>query len=129
MSDARLRRALLHGATLDQAVKRATSDLSAEELEARSSRVAPPLTSFTRGLQNGAAGGGIPSEVIKQAVNVYSTHKRITFQGSQDDFEHVERSVAAKGAHDPKALTAWIGRKTLGKKEFQRRAAEGRKED
>lgn len=32
-----------------------------------------------------------------------------------------------KGARDPKALAAWIGRKKLGKAEFQRRAAAGRR--
>ena len=71
---------------------------------------------------------------------------RMTFQGSRDElfeagkdgkiqadtvdahesFEHVERSVAAKGAHDPAALAAWIGRKNLGKKKFQARAEAGR---
>ena len=70
----------------------------------------------------------------------------MTFQGSRDElfeagkdgkiqadtvdahesFEHVERSVAAKGAHDPAALAAWIGRKNLGKKKFQARAEAGR---
>ena len=42
-------------------------------------------------------------------------------------FEHVERSVAAKGAHDPKALAAWIGRRAEGKGTFQRKAAAGRR--
>jgi hypothetical protein len=32
-----------------------------------------------------------------------------------------------KGVHDPAALAAYIGRKDLGKKAFQRKAAEGRK--
>jgi len=40
-------------------------------------------------------------------------------------FEHVERSVAAKGAHDPAALAAWIGRRAEGKKKFQAKAAAG----
>lgn len=32
-----------------------------------------------------------------------------------------------KGADDPKALAAWIGRKKLGAKEFIRRSVAGRK--
>jgi hypothetical protein len=38
-------------------------------------------------------------------------------------------SLRAKGADDPRALAASIGRKKLGKAEFQRRAAAGRAED
>lgn len=36
-------------------------------------------------------------------------------------------SLRAKGAEDPRALAAYIGRKKLGAEEFQRRAAAGRK--
>ena len=35
-------------------------------------------------------------------------------------------SLRAKGAYDPRALAASIGRQKLGKAEFQRRAAAGR---
>lgn len=42
-------------------------------------------------------------------------------------YEKLTRSLSAKGASNPKALAAWIGRKKLGKAEFQRRAAAGRK--
>lgn len=42
-------------------------------------------------------------------------------------YEKLTRKLAAKGASDPKALAAWIGRKKLGKAEFQRRAAAGRR--
>ena len=35
-------------------------------------------------------------------------------------------SLQAKGARNPRALAASIGRKKLGKAEFQRRAAAGR---
>ena len=48
-------------------------------------------------------------------------------EDSTGAFEHVERSVAAKGAHDPKALAAWIGRRAEGKGTFQRKAAAGRR--
>jgi hypothetical protein len=37
------------------------------------------------------------------------------------------KSLSAKGAKDPKALAAYIGRKKFGAAEFQRRAAAGRK--
>jgi hypothetical protein len=34
-------------------------------------------------------------------------------------FEKLTKSLAAKGAEDPKALAAWIGRKKYGKEKFQ----------
>ena len=40
-------------------------------------------------------------------------------------YEKLVSSLAAKGAKDPKALAAWIGRKKLGKKVFQARAKRG----
>ena len=40
-------------------------------------------------------------------------------------YKKLVKSLAAKGADDPKALAAWIGRKKLGKKEFQARAKRG----
>ena len=42
-------------------------------------------------------------------------------------YQKLTRKLAARGASDPKALAAWIGRKKLGKAEFQRRAAAGRR--
>ena len=36
-------------------------------------------------------------------------------------------SLQEKGSRDPRALAAYIGRKKLGKAEFQRRAAAGKK--
>jgi hypothetical protein len=49
-----------------------------------------------------------------------------------EKYAKLVKSLAAKrnkkGApNDPKALAAWIGRKKLGKAEFQRRAAAGRR--
>lgn len=41
-------------------------------------------------------------------------------------FEKLTRSVAAKGAENPKALAAWIGRKKYGKEKFQKMAAKGK---
>lgn len=45
-----------------------------------------------------------------------------------ESFEKVEHSLAhRKGVKNPKALAAWIGRKSMGKKAFQAKAAAGRK--
>jgi hypothetical protein len=42
-------------------------------------------------------------------------------------FDKLAAKLAARGATDPKALAAWIGRKKLGKAAFQAKAAAGRK--
>jgi hypothetical protein len=47
--------------------------------------------------------------------------------GTGERFKRLVRSLAAKGAKNPKALAAWIGRKKYGKKRFQELAAKGRK--
>lgn len=45
--------------------------------------------------------------------------------GSGGRFDALTQQLAAKGARDPKALAAYIGRKKLGKKKFQSLAAKG----
>lgn len=45
----------------------------------------------------------------------------------QTKYQKLTKSLAASGADDPKALAAWIGRKKLGKKKFQAKAAAGRR--
>jgi hypothetical protein len=47
--------------------------------------------------------------------------------GSGKRFANLEKKLSAKGATDPGALAAWIGRKNLGKKRFQKLAAKGKK--
>ena len=47
--------------------------------------------------------------------------------GSGKRFKALTRKLAAKGAKNPKALAAWIGRKKYGKKKFQKLAAAGRR--
>lgn len=47
--------------------------------------------------------------------------------GNGDRFEHLTHQLAGKGADDPKALAAYIGRKSLGKERFQKLAAKGKK--
>lgn len=40
-------------------------------------------------------------------------------------YKKLVKSLTSKGADNPRALAAWIGRKKLGKKEFQARAKRG----
>ena len=47
--------------------------------------------------------------------------------GSGARFKKLSAALAAKGAHDPNALAAWIGRKDYGKKRFQKLSAKGRR--
>lgn len=46
--------------------------------------------------------------------------------GKQSKYAKLVGELRRKGVHDPRALAAHIGRKKLGKAEFQRRAAKGR---
>lgn len=46
--------------------------------------------------------------------------------GSGKRFAKLQSSLAAKGAHDPGALAAWIGRKRYGKAKFAKLAAHAR---
>lgn len=45
----------------------------------------------------------------------------------KSEYAKLVGSLRAKGAEDPRALAAYIGRKKLGAAEFQRRAAAGRR--
>lgn len=47
--------------------------------------------------------------------------------GGGGRYQKLVKSLAAKGAQDPKALAASIGRKKYGKAKFQKMAAQGRK--
>lgn len=47
--------------------------------------------------------------------------------GSGGRFRALSAKLAKRGAHDPDALAAYIGRKKLGKKPFQALAAAGRR--
>ena len=46
--------------------------------------------------------------------------------GSGQRFKNLSNQLKKKGASNPKALAAWIGRKVHGKTEFQKLAARGR---
>ena len=47
--------------------------------------------------------------------------------GTGARFKKLSKQLGKKGAKDPKALAAWIGRKKYGKKKFQKMAATGKK--
>jgi hypothetical protein len=47
--------------------------------------------------------------------------------GSGKRFKSLKGKLAKRGARNPGALAAWIGRKKLGKSRFQKLAAKGRK--
>lgn len=47
--------------------------------------------------------------------------------GSGRRFKTLSAKLARKGVRDPKALAASIGRKSLGKRRFQKLAAKGRR--
>lgn len=47
--------------------------------------------------------------------------------GSGKRFDNLQRTLASKGARNPGALAASIGRKKYGKKRFSRLSAKGRK--
>lgn len=42
-------------------------------------------------------------------------------------FKKLTKKLAGRGAKNPKALAAYIGRKKYGKKKFQAKAARGRR--
>jgi len=47
--------------------------------------------------------------------------------GSGKRFAELTKSLKGKGAKNPAALAAWIGRKKYGKAQFQKLSARGRK--
>lgn len=46
--------------------------------------------------------------------------------GSGARFKSLTKKLKGKGANNPKALAAWIGRKKYGKGRFQKLAAKGK---
>ena len=47
--------------------------------------------------------------------------------GSGKRFKSLTKKLKRKGAKNPKALAAWIGRKKYGKKNFQKLASKGKR--
>ncbi len=54
-------------------------------------------------------------------------NKRKPRLGSGKRFKNLEKELAKKGARNPKALAAWIGRKKYGSKKMAKLAATGRR--
>jgi hypothetical protein len=64
---------------------------------------------------------------VKAANKWLKSHGKSEIEESGEKYKKLVASLKKKGADDPKALAAWIGMKKLGKKEFLKRAAAGRK--
>lgn len=47
--------------------------------------------------------------------------------GTGTKFAQLTKKLASKGAENPSALAAWIGRKKFGKEKFQKMAVKGKK--
>jgi hypothetical protein len=62
---------------------------------------------------------------IKTLVMAYLSEAKAKL-GSGTKMKHLVRSLAAKGAKDPKALAAWIGRKVHGDRQMNKWAKAGR---
>lgn len=61
------------------------------------------------------------------AEKAYEKVKARSKLGEGKRFRALSKALAAKGAKDPDALAAWIGRKKLGRKRMAGLAAAGRK--
>ena len=62
------------------------------------------------------------------AINRSNIKKQLTPKlGSGKRFKKLTKNLKKKGAKNPKALAAYIGRKKYGKKKFQKLAAKGRR--
>jgi hypothetical protein len=57
----------------------------------------------------------------------YERVRRRSKPGSGARFQALSEDLAKKGAKNPRALAAWIGRRKYGKKRFQAMAAKGRR--
>ena len=67
---------------------------------------------------------------ISLSTAAAEAHKKVmkrTKPGTGKRFASMVKVLKAKGAKNPKALAAWIGRKKYGKKRFQSMAAKARK--
>ncbi|MCX6570757.1 MAG: hypothetical protein NT006_04955 [Candidatus Aminicenantes bacterium] len=70
---------------------------------------------------------GIGSEAISASQRIEERKKKEPPLGAGERFATLSKKLEKKGATNPDALAAWIGRKDLGKKRFQKLAAKGRK--
>lgn len=66
-------------------------------------------------------------EMVDRAVfNVVTERYGVTDE-DYEGFGKLTKKLSSKGAKNPKALAAWIGRKKYGKEKFQKAAASGKK--
>jgi len=67
---------------------------------------------------------------ISVSTAAAEAHKKVmkrTKPGTGARFKSMAKQLKRKGAKNPRALAAWIGRKKYGKAKFQKMAAAGRK--
>lgn len=62
-----------------------------------------------------------------KAGRLYKRLVKGTKPGTGKRFKAMEAALRKKGAKNPKALAAWIGRKKYGKTRFQKMAVKGKK--
>jgi len=67
------------------------------------------------------------AKLAEAAQKAYERVKKTSKPGEGSRFKALSKALAAKGAKNPDALAAWIGRKKYGKKRFQQMAAKGRR--
>ena len=61
------------------------------------------------------------------AEKAYEQVKKTSKPGEGRRFKALSKALASKGAENPDALSAWIGRRKYGKERFQQMAAKGRR--
>tara|TARA_R110000824_G_scaffold284670_1_gene472916 strand:+ start:481 stop:717 length:237 start_codon:yes stop_codon:yes gene_type:complete len=69
----------------------------------------------------------VRQEIMKPGLKRGSKIKKKPKLGTGKRFKQLSSKLKKKGAKDPKALAAWIGRKKYGPKKFAKLSAKGRK--
>lgn len=69
----------------------------------------------------------IQQEAIREALDAIGQVIERAKLGSGARFKKLSKGLKKKGASDPDALAAWIGRKKHGKKKMAKLSAKGRK--
>ena len=64
---------------------------------------------------------------VRQQIMKPGNKKKKPNLGSGKRFKQLSSKLKKKGAKDPKALAAWIGRKKYGPKKFAKLSAKGKK--
>jgi hypothetical protein len=66
-------------------------------------------------------------EMIDRTVFNIVTERFNLLDEDYQGFDKLSKKLGSKGAKNPKALAAWIGRNKYGKGKFQKAAASGKK--